>query len=125
MPHWSDTYLDIPHAALDCAELVEKALRETFGKNIVFPRKSSNDIDHRSGLIIRHARDFARLIEQPYDGCGVLMFARGRMAHMGLYCAIAQGYVLHSHSLFGASVIEPINRIRFSFKVEGFYAWLD
>lgn len=125
MPHWSDAYLNIPHDTLDCAELVEKTLAEVFGKNIRFPRKSSADIDHRSGLIVRHARDFARRIEQPRDGCGVLMFARGRRAHMGLYCAIAQGYVLHSHSLFGASMIEPVNRIRFSFKIEGFYDWLD
>ena len=124
MPHWSDAYLDIPHTQLDCAELVERALREVFGKNIVFPRKSCDDIDHRSGLIVDNAKDFARPIDQPFDGCGVLMFARGRRAHMGLYCAIAQGYVLHSHSLFGASMVQPINNMRF-FKIEGFYAWLD
>ena len=120
MAHWSDRYLDIPHA-----ELVEKVLREVQERNVRFPRKQSGNIDHRSGLILQHREDFAFRIPAPVDGCGVLMIARGRRAHMGLYCAIEQGYVLHSDPLFGASVRQPVNRMHGLFKIEGFYGWLD
>jgi hypothetical protein len=123
--HWSDGYLAVPHQVEDCAELVQRILREQFGRHVEFPKKQSLDVDHRSELITRYCADFARPITQPYDGCGMLMFARGRKAHMGLYCGIQMGYVLHSHVLFGESIREPINRINRLFRLEGFYAWLD
>jgi len=125
MAHWSDPYIDIPHADLDCAQLVERVLREQFGRDYNFLRRTSDDLDHRSSLIVTHAADYARRIDQPVDGCGVLMFARGRRAHMGLYCLIDHApYVLHSDSVFGSSVRTPLTRLMRCYKVEGFYAWL-
>lgn len=124
MAHWSDGYVDIAHADLDCGELVERVLREQFGRTgLRFPRKGSADLAHRSGLIVGHAAEFAQPIEWPVDGCGVLMFARGRRAHIGLYCEIdGVPFVLHSDSVFGASVRTPLARLRY--KVEGWYAWI-
>jgi len=122
--HWSDGYTGIPHLRYDCAELVEKVLHEQFGLKIRFPRKRRTDLFHRASLITQHCADFAYRINTPVDGCGVLMFARGRMAHMGLYCAIAQGYVLHSDALFGESVCVPINRLTVDYRIEGFYGWI-
>jgi hypothetical protein len=124
MAHWSDGYIGIPHAELDCAELVERALREQFGYTVRWPRRTADDLAHRSGLIVQHRTQFARQITEPHDGCGVLMFFRGRRAHMGLYCLI-QGvsYVLHSDAIFGASVRMPLERVRRVYRIEGFYDW--
>lgn len=125
MPHWSDAYLDIPHAQLDCGELVERVLREQFGRDVTFPRKQRPGLIHRSGLITDHADEFATRIGLPVDGCGVLMIVRGRLAHIGLYCDIdGTGHVLHSDSLFGASVRLPLFRMQPPrYRIEGFYAW--
>jgi hypothetical protein len=124
MTHWSDAYIDIPHTALDCAQLVERVLREQFGYGRRFPRRASDDLDHRSNLIVDNAADYARRIDQPRDGCGVLIWARGRRAHMGLYCLIDHApYVLHSDAGFGASVRTPLARLR-GYRVEGYYEWL-
>ena len=125
MAHWSDGYIGIPHARLDCAELVELVLREQLGRVVHFPQKESLDLFHRAALITKHCADFARPVAQPYDGCGVLMFSRGRMAHVGLYCAIDQAYVLHSDSQFGESVRIPLTRVAQTHRIQGFYAWLD
>lgn len=124
MTHWSDGYIGIPHAQADCAELVERVLREQFGSEVRFPRKESVDLFHRAALITAHAADFAERITEPVDGCGVLMLARGRMAHMGLYCVIDRGYVLHSDSAFGSSIRVPVERVAQSHRIEGFYRWL-
>lgn len=124
--HWSDSYIDIAHAELDCAQLVERVLREQFGRtDLHFPHRQADDLEHRSALIVRSQADFAERIEEPVDGCGVLMFARGRKAHIGLYCVI-QGmpYVLHSDALFGASMRHPLVRLPRCYRVEGFYQWL-
>lgn len=126
MAHWSDPYIDIPHAELDCAELVEKVLREVFCRDIRFPRRRSAHLAHRARLITTHTADFARPVDVPFDGSGVLIFARGRIAHIGLYCDIAgQGFILHSDSSFGTSIRQPVNRVTATHRIEGFYAWLD
>lgn len=124
MPHWSDPYINIPHAQRDCGELVELVLREVFGREVTFPRKQSSNLLHRARLITKHARDFARPVDAPFDGAGVLILARGRAAHIGLYCAIEQGYILHSDEWFGASVREPVNRLENRYVIQGYYAWL-
>ena len=127
MAHWSDGYIDIPHATLDCGELVEKVLREQFGRDFHFPRRERDNLFHRSELITAHSRDFAVPIAAPVDGCGVMFIARGRLAHIGLYCVIGSvGYVLHSDSHFGSSTRMPIARMgRPLYRIEGFYDWID
>lgn len=124
--HWSDSYIDIPHDVLDCAQLVERVLHEQFDRaDIHFPQRQADDLAHRSGLIVDHQADFAEKIAAPVDGCGVLMLARGRQAHIGLYCLI-QGvsYVLHSDALFGTSLRHPLVRLPRCYRVEGYYQWL-
>jgi hypothetical protein len=125
MTHWSDAYIDIPHADLDCAELVERVLREQFDYMVRWPHRTANDLEHRSGLIVQHRTDFARQIDAPHDGCGVLMYFRGRRAHMGLYALIGGlGYVLHSDAIFGASVRMPVERVRRVYRIEGWYDFI-
>ncbi|MDR2155896.1 MAG: hypothetical protein LBE78_12885 [Burkholderiaceae bacterium] len=125
MAHWSDAYIDIPHSALDCSQLVERVLREQFGRDVRFPARPSSDLDQCSRVIITHVDDYAKRIGAPKDGCGVLMIARGRRAHMGLYCLIDHAaYILHSDSIFGASVRTPLARLARCYRIEGYYAWL-
>lgn len=125
MAHWSDGYIDIPHSELDCAELVERVLREQFGYTVRWPRRTADDLEHRSGMIVASRDEYAHQISAPHDGCGVLMFCRGRRAHMGLYALIGGvGYVLHSDSRHGASVRMPVDRVHRVYKIEGYYDWL-
>jgi hypothetical protein len=127
MNHWTDRFLNIPHAQLDCAQLVQKVLAEHYSRSIQFPQKQSNNLFHRAALITQHARDFARPIDQPVEGCGVLMYGRGRMAHMGIYCVLnGIGHILHSDSLFGHSTLLPFARAQPPlYKLQGFYEWID
>ncbi|POS08021.1 hypothetical protein C3Y08_11030 [Burkholderia gladioli] len=125
MMHWSSGYLGIPHAELDCGQLVELVLREQFGRNIQFPRRQRDDLAHRSALIVESAPDYARPIAEPVDGCGVLMWARGRRAHIGLYVVIDQiPYILHSDQPMGASILTPVRRLPAWYRIEGYYAWI-
>lgn len=125
MAHWTERYLGIPHAELDCGQLVERVLREQFGRNVRFPRRQHDDLAHRSSLIVDHAADFAEPIAAPVDGCGVLMWARGRRAHIGLY-VVVEGipYILHSDQATGSSVLSPLHRLPAWYRIEGYYAWL-
>lgn len=127
MTHWSDGYIGIAHATLDCAELVERVLREQLGRDLHFPRRANDNMFHRSALLTAHAQDFARPIAAPVDGCGVMFLVRGRMAHVGLYCLIGrEGYVLHSDSAFGSSTRIAIrNMAPPRYRIEGFYEWFD
>ncbi|MDN7533872.1 hypothetical protein [Burkholderia orbicola] len=125
MAHWTERYLGIPHAELDCGQLVERVLREQFGRDVCFPRRQSDDLAHRSSLIVDHAADFATPIGGPVDGCAVLMWARGRRAHIGLYVVVdGIPYILHSDQPTGSSVLSPLHRLPAWYRIEGYYAWL-
>lgn len=126
MTHWSDGYLDIPYRELNCAELVERVLREQLGRDLHFPLRENNNLFHQSALITAYARDFAIPIATPSDGCAVVLLARGRMAHVGLYCLIGGvGYVLHADSSFGSSTRPPMTRmVPPRYRIEGFYEWI-
>lgn len=127
MAHWSDGYIGVPYRECNCAELVERVLREQLGRDLNFPRRESDNLFHQSALLTAHARDFARPIAAPADGCCVMFLVRGRMAHVGLYCLIGgQGYVLHADSAFGSSTRIAIRHmVPPRYRIEGFYEWLD
>lgn len=125
MTHWSDRYVDIPHSQLDCGELVELVLREQYGRDVHFPHRLCDNLTHRSALILNHVPDFARHIDKPVDGCGVLMFARGRRAHIGIYLVIdGQEFILHSDEGHGSSIRSRRAWLPRWYRIEGFYAWL-
>lgn len=125
MAHWTARYLGISHADLDCGQLVELVLREQFGRDVSFPRKTDDDLAHRSALIVSHAAEFATPIDEPIDGCGVLMWSRGRRAHIGLYVVVdGIPYILHSDQPTGGSVLSPLHRLPAWYRIEGYYAWL-
>jgi hypothetical protein len=125
MAHWTERYLGIPHAELDCGQFVELVLREQFGRDVRFPRRQHDDLEHRSSLIVEHAAEFAAPIDAPIDGCGVLMWSRGRRAHIGVYVVIAGiAYILHSDQPTGGSVLSPLHRLPAWYRIEGYYAWL-
>lgn len=127
MQHWSDRFVNVPYEVAECAELIEMVLREKFGRKVRFPRPDRReDVFQRNALIREHTADFARPIDTPYDGCGVILLARNRLAHMGMYLVIDQPYLLHTDSTFGASTRIPMTRVQPPhFRIEGFYAWLD
>lgn len=128
MAHWSDPFVDVPYPQANCGELVERALLAGYGRVVQFPKLERPDEPfHRAAVITTHVADFARPIAKPHDGCGVLLLAHNRMAHIGLYIVIdGQPHLLHTDSTFGASTRVPMFRVQPPrYRIEGFYAWLD
>jgi len=125
MAHWTERFIGIPHAQLDCGQFVEHVLRVQFGREVHFPAREHDDLAHRSALIVGHVPDFARPIDVPVDGCGVLMWARGRRAHIGLYVLVDHlPCILHSDQPGGASILSSLARLPSWYRIEGYYAWL-
>lgn len=120
---WSDKYIGIPYADMNCGALVKHVMQAEFGRTINLPTDNSGNIFSNSATVINHKDSVARRIALPVDGCPVLMLARGRMAHVGLYVAQGAGYILHAHSGFKTSVCQPIGSLH-DVIIEGYYEWI-
>ena len=120
---WSDKYIGIPYADMNCGALVNHVMRAEFGIELNLPVDNSGNIFSNSATVTNHKDSVARRIITPFDGCGVLMLARGRMAHVGVYVAHGAGFVLHAHSGFKTSVCQPIGSLH-DVIIEGFYQWI-
>lgn len=109
-----DKYISIPYKdngrgveGLDCYGLVWKILKEVFNKEIpkldgVYTGDSVNALKKHRALVP------AEQVEAPVDGDIVLIYVKGRPAHVGIYLG---GKVLHTTSLRGC-VYEPVEKYR-------------
>lgn len=88
----------------DCWGFSRRVWRDEFGIDV-----EAVDIDSASALsVMREMRDGSHLqkwiaIDQPEDGCGVLMGKSDRPSHVGIWADIDGGKILHS--VQGAGVI--------------------
>lgn len=126
-PHWSAAYVGLPYErdAFDCAGLVERVLREVFGREIALPKDRAPDVPGLSMQIAERRSEFARRIDSPTDGDGVLMVGRGRVNHIGIYCRIDEGYVLHNMRNAGQVCLHRVRELdRYALFVEGYYRWI-
>lgn len=126
--HWAEAYVGIPYVVheADCARLAERVRREQFAHVLELPRESHDNPFARGATIAVHTRDFAVRTDEPKEGDGVLLLARGRLQHIGIYC-LPGGvpHVLHADQGAGAVVLHRVRDLeRLGFRLEGYYRWL-
>jgi hypothetical protein len=124
--HWSIKYVGKPYAEADCAELAVEVQHVEFGRCIGLPCERFGGPFALSDQISRHQGDYAERTESPQDGDAVLMRARGRLNHIGIYCDIGgQPWVLHAMRNAGQTCLHPLADLeKLNLQVEGFYRWL-
>jgi len=124
--HWSSSYIGLPYAETNCAELAEKVWREQFGGEPRLPDNPHN-LGTQCALMEALLDDFAEPVRTPRDGDLVLMRCRGRLSHVGVFCDLGgaqHGYVLHSLKNAAQVQLHRLRELkRLNLSVEGFYRW--
>lgn len=127
MIHWSDKYIGEPYVPEvgDCAALAAKVNYEQFKKLPDLPNSHADTLRDQSKQIVELKDDLAVKIDEPFDGCPVLLIGRGRLCHIGVMCWIAnEWWVLHADQSAGFVVRQRLRELtRLHYKVEGFYQW--
>jgi hypothetical protein len=125
--HWSDAYLADATLRLSCAALVARVLWERHGVKVNWPSATGMSMIDGASVTAELALGAATHCLDPFDGCGVLMRARGvSAAHIGVGCVIG-GEVLVLHALAAAGADGMVLRqsvrtlARLNLPVEGFY----
>lgn len=125
--HWSDKYVGEPYVPEvgDCAALAAKVNYEQFKKLPDLPNSHAVTLRDQSKQIVELKDDLAVKIDEPFDGCPVLLIGRGRLCHIGVMCWIAHDWwVLHADQSAGFVVRQRLRELtRLHYKVEGFYKW--
>ena len=125
-PHWSAGYVGLPYVRgeFDCAGLVERVLTEVFGRQVSLPKERAAHVVGLSVQIAEHRSEFARRIDSPSEGDGVLMVGRGRINHIGVFCRIDESYVLHNMRNAGQVCLHRVRDLeRYGLFIEGYYRW--
>lgn len=124
--HWSQSFVGLPYAEADCAALAGRVQREIFGREVTLPSERAAGLRSLSDQIESLKSDFATPVNDPRDGDAVLMLARGRLRHIGVYCEInGTPYVLHAVRNAGQTCLHRLADLgRYGLAVEGFYRWI-
>lgn len=135
--HWAEGYTSTRYAYVecefDCADLIRLVQSEVFSREIELP--GSRDYAGKRGHAKQDAMvaqigavkdDYARRTEAPEEGDGVLLIARGKPSHIGVYCVInGEAWVLHNSSSGKRPVLQRLRELdRYGLAVEGFYRWI-
>ena len=122
-PHWSNQYIGMPYSTFNCAELCRLALKEVFGYEMCLPQMPRTVIG--MGKAIESQEYRYPEIDKPFEGCLVLMKARGVSSHIGLYTKAGnRDNVLHAMKSAGQTILTPFDRLyNIGLKIEGFYGW--
>lgn len=124
--HWSAKYIGQPYAQADCAELAVQVRAAEFDHRLVLPTERDPNPFTLSALIGHHQGDYAERTASPHEGDAVLMRARGRLNHVGIYCDIhGQPHVLHALKHTGQTCLHRLHELpAMNLEIEGFYKWL-
>lgn len=125
--NWSCKYIGLSYDDYNCAEFVKLVLKKELKIDLMFPFDMPVRIDKQSDEIKKQLKYYVddTPIEKPVDFDMVVMSARKRFCHIGLFVRInGQAYVLH---LIGTLALSSLHRIvdlnRIGVKLEGFYKW--
>jgi len=123
--HWSEPYVGLPYREADCAALAERVQRQVFNRALSLPAERAAGLRGMTEQIDSLKADYAEPVAQPCDGDAVLMVARGRLQHIGVYCDIGGvPYVLHAVRNAGQTCLHRLADLgRFGLAIEGFYRW--
>jgi hypothetical protein len=125
MKIWHENYLNIPYAQYNCAGLLKLVWLKELNINIdINCDFNPSNYDKRQDLILKQALNFKK-INEPIDKCAVLMHSQcGTVGHVGVYIDFDNGYILHAHKDYNASIIEHKNDVFLKNKLYGYY-WHD
>lgn len=125
--HWSDKYIGEPYlpSVGDCAALATKISKNEFGKDILLPLNHAETNREQTKQILDLKTEFAEKIDQPFDGCPVLLVTRGNLCHIGVMCWIGNDWwVLHADRSAGFVVRQRLRELtKLFYQLEGFYRW--
>jgi len=124
--HWAENYVGLPYADADCAALAAKVQREVFNRVINMPVVRGHNVLALSEQIISSQAEVAEPIEQPHEGCAVLMRGRGRLNHIGVFtCLNGTAYVLHAMRSAKQTVLHKVSDLpKQGLTLEGYYRWI-
>ncbi|VVE90395.1 NlpC/P60 family protein [Pandoraea bronchicola] len=109
----------------DCGDLARLVLKEVFGRDVGIPRARGEGPFADSALVARCCDEIGERTKEPADGDAVVMIARGRLAHVGVYYEQnGVAWVLHNSREAMQVVRHRVRELEGSgFKLDGFYKW--
>lgn len=124
---WWMPYIGRPYrpGEFDCADLAVTVQREVFGRDIALPSHARGAFA-QSAQIRAHLADFGEPTRAPEPGDAVLLWARGRLAHIGVFYRELNGQpgVLHATSRAMQVTANALHTLpSLGLEVEGFYRW--
>ncbi|MBD3610517.1 MAG: C40 family peptidase [Gammaproteobacteria bacterium] len=127
MEHWSDQYIGLPYISCeqDCASLAVRVLKEQFNKDISLPASRAQGLRGQSQQIINLKDDYATPTQKPNEGDAVLIYSRGHLSHIGVYCELENTpWVLHAMKNAGSVVRHRIRELpKLGLELGGFFSW--
>jgi len=127
MAHWSDAYMFRPYVPgeFDCGELARLVLAEVFGRHIAIPTARGTGPFADSRLVAQCCAEIGERTDRPADGDAVVMIARGRLGHVGVYYEVrGVAWVLHNSREAGQVVRHRIRELPGTgLLLDGFYKW--
>lgn len=121
--HWSDLWLGRQYAPdhFNCADLTLAVQREHFDRCLDIVGAHPTGPLAQSQAVEAEVWKHVERVDVPQDGDVVLIRNRGRLRHIGVYCALRGGMILHAVKGMGVirTPVRDIEKIRMS--VEGFY----
>lgn len=132
--HWAEQYVGMPYVVdvFECAEMAQLVNREVFGREIRLPperpHRGKGGYERYLAMTKQLAAvtdDYGVCTDEPKEGDGVVLLARGRPSHIGIYCRIAgEAWVLHCMSSAGQAILTRIRELHLrGLSVEGYYRW--
>ena len=122
-----ERFVGVPYCehTQDCADFVVLVQRELFGRHVELPNGRPRGARGQVALG-ELSKPYGARTDAPSDGDLVVMFERGRPAHVGVYFWLAhEGHVLHSNERDGCSVLHRVRDLpAFGAPIEGFYTWV-
>lgn len=109
----------------DCGDLARLVLLEVFARNVAIPAARGAGPFADSALVERCCDEIGERTDFPSDGDAVVMIARGRLAHVGVfYVQNGVQWVLHNSREARQVVRHRVRELEGAgFKLDGFYKW--
>lgn len=121
-----EQYVGIPYNLMNCADLALKVQSDLYDKKYPDYKKPEGETPFLlSKAVKENLSSYTKEIDEPVEGCLILMKCRNRICHIGTYFEKNnRGFVLHTSDSFGSSIITSIaNLHKYFISVEGFYQW--
>lgn len=123
MTHWSDLWLGRQYQpdAFNCADLVLAVQREHFGRCFDVVGANPTGPLAQAAAVEAEVWRHVQRVDDPQDGDVAMIRNRGRLRHIGVYCDIADGMVLHAVKRMGVirTAVRDLPQIRMN--LEGWY----